>query len=265
MLLVGELLNASRPAVARAIASHDEEYVLRVAKRQVRAGAAMLDVNAGMPGGDEARDLCWMIQLIQREIDIPLMIDSSHPASIEVALSVHRGRPVVNSISGEHNKLNALLPVISAAGCGVVVLCLGEAGIPGTPAGRLSVAREVVERLGERGVEPADIYVDPLALTVATERSGATVVLETARMLKQELPLVHTMCGVSNVGFGLPRRKLLNRIMASLLTACGADALLLDVTDEILMAELKAALVLTGRDPLARGYLQAYREGLLGA
>jgi len=229
----------------------------------VERGADMLDVNAGMGGRDEIADLTWLVKVVQQEVEVPLMIDSSDPKAIEAALSIHRGRPLVNSITAEPKKRDNLLPVLASHECGVVALCLTEEGIPRTSTHRLEVARALVNDLVQFGKPMEDIYLDPLVLTIATDSQAGATALKTQQMFKQELPGVKTIAGLSNVGFGMPQRRLINRTFLSMCIALGLDGAIMDVRDDALIATLTASQALAGRDKWCRNYLKAFREGKL--
>ncbi|MBI2848584.1 MAG: dihydropteroate synthase [Chloroflexi bacterium] len=265
MLIVGEAINGTREKVGRAILARDDQFFRHLARSQIKRGAHMLDLNAGVSGGQEAEDLIWLVKVVQQETELPLLLDSSNAAALGAALAVFEGKPVINSITAEKKTLDPLLPVLAEHRCGVVALCLGEEGIPPTPDARLTVASDLVDRLSDVGVAPADIYVDPLILTVATRGEAGIVALKTLELVKKHLPQVQTIGGVSNVSFGLPHRGLLNRTFLAMALALGLDAAIVDVLDDSLMASLFAAEALLGTDKWCRRYLKAYRQGLLPA
>lgn len=263
MLLIGESINGTIDRVGKAIASRDEAFIKALARDQVENGAQMLDVNAGVGGRDEVRDLIWLTELVQRDLDVPLMLDSSDPKVIQSALPLHRGRPLVNSITAESGKRDSLMPVLASRDCAVVALCLTDDGIPKTPTHRLEIARGLVDNLVAAGKAPEDIYLDPLILSVATDWQAGAVALKSLHLFKQELPGVKTIAGLSNVGFGMPQRRLLNRTLLAMAIALGLDSAILDVRDNELMATLAASSAIVGRDKWCRGYLNAFRQGKL--
>ena len=263
MLIVGESINGTIEKVGKAIADRDRQFIQGLARQQVERGAQMIDVNAGMGGRDESSDLTWLVEVVQGEVDVSLMIDSSDPKAIAQALAIHKGRPIVNSITAETKKCESLLPVLAAQDCGVVALCVTEEGIPKTSDRRLEIARSLVAILVEAGKSPGDVYLDPLVLTVATDWQAGATTLDTLRLFKQELPEVKTIAGLSNIGFGMPVRRLINRTFLSMCLALGLDAAMLDVRNDGLMATLRAGQVLGGHDKWSRGYLKAFRDGKL--
>lgn len=265
MLIIGESLNAAIPSVGKAVVDRDVDPIAALARRQVECGAHMLDVNAGgLAGREEATDLAWMVGVVQDAVEVPLVLDSAHSAALRTALAVYRRpRPILSSITGEPKRLDSLLPLAVERDCGLVALCMGEYGIPPDPEGRLAVAETLVERATAAGMKPEDLYFDPLVMTISADYHASDVSLRTLRLIRERFPQVRTICGVSNVGFGLPRRPLLNRIFVAMLMALGLEALIVDVRDQKLMASVVAAAALAGRDQHCRAYLKAYRAGKL--
>lgn len=263
MNIVGESINGTIEKVGQAISGRDHGFIEQLAREQVDRGAQMLDVNAGMGGRDEVEDLTWLVRVVQGAVDAPLMIDSSNPEAIEAALALHRGKPLVNSITAEPRKREGLLPLLASHDCGVVALSLTEEGIPKTPTHRLEVARSLVADLTEAGKAPEDIYLDPLVLTIATDWQAGATALKTLQFFKQELPGVRTVAGLSNIGFGMPNRRLINRTFLVMGIALGLDCAILDVRDAALMSVLMASRALAGEDKWCRGYIKAYRDGKL--
>jgi cobalamin-dependent methionine synthase I len=266
MLIVGESLNGTIPKVGEAIGAKDADFVRKLALDQVEAGAQMLDVNAGVAGANEVEDLVWLVGLVQDTVSVPLLIDSADPRALEAALAIHKGRPMINSISAEKHKLDTVLPLVARHDCSVIALCLGDEGIPQTPEPRLKLARIVLDRAQAAGVKLEDIYLDPLTLGMGTSDKAAKITLETLRLVRQELPGVRIMCIASNVSFGMPNRRLLNRTFATMAVAAamGLDAVMIDVRDKAMMASLVAADALVGKDPYCKEYFRAFRAGKLG-
>lgn len=263
MLFVGECLNATRKAVRQAVLSRDEAFIAKLALTQVESGANLLDVNAGTGQGDEVEDLVWLTRTVQAHVDVSLCLDSSNPEALREALRVHRGIPMLNSISAEPHKLESLLPLIESNPCKVVALCLGSSGIPNTADERLEIARFLVGELTSRGVKYEDIYVDPVVLSAVTEQNAGRVTLDTISLVKSEMPEVKVIVAISNVGFGLPKRSLLNRTFAALAMARGADALLIDTMDRGISSEVIATQAIMGQDTFCCNYSNAYRKGAL--
>jgi len=262
MLIIGESINGTIQNVGEAILNRNETFLRELARTQYECGAQMLDVNAGVAEGNEVEDLAWLIETAQKEVSLPLMIDSANPEALKAALSVYRHPepPILNSISGEEEKWNKLFPVLVEKKCKVVVLCMDDQGIPKTIEERIAVATKLFHRLTEAGIPPGYIYSDPLVLSVAVETDAALVTLDTIKTIRSNFPESHIICGVSNVSMGLPGRKLINRTFLTMAIASGLDTLLTDVRDQALMSSIYASKVLINQDPYCLEYLKAYRE-----
>lgn len=262
MLIIGESLNATRKGVHDAVNDQDVEFIQKLAVDQVNAGAMMLDVNAAVPGRKEEEDLPWMVQKVQEVVKVPLAIDSANPDAIIAALAVHQGRPMINSISGEEEKLQKLLPIVTETDCDVILLCMDDEGIPHSVDKKITIAKKVIDRLLAKGKSLENVYVDPLIGAAATQPDAGVIAMETIRRIKAEFPGIHTAAGVSNISFGMPTRKLLNRIFLSLCISNGLDGCIVDSRDQELMSSVWATLGLCGQDRF-RSYMKAYKKGLL--
>ncbi|MEW6217684.1 MAG: methyltetrahydrofolate cobalamin methyltransferase [Candidatus Bipolaricaulota bacterium] len=263
MLIVAERINTSRKPVATMVADCNAQAIVREALRQVEAGADYVDVNAGTFLSEEPEVLRWLVSTIQGSTDVPLCIDSPNPAAVRWALEVHRGKALVNSISGESSRFDDVLQLVKEYGCGVVALCLDDDGMPSSGKEAVEKGGRLVERLLVAGVPAEDIFVDPLVRPISTDSGAGVAVVEVIRILREEYPGVHTICGLSNVSFGLPQRRLLNQAFLVATMTAGLDAVILDPLDARLMALLRAAEAVLGRDEYCARYLRAYREGRL--
>ena len=262
MLFIGESINGTIQKVGQAILERNETFLQELARTQYESGAHFLDINAGVAGGNEVDDLCWLVELVQEEVPIPLMIDSANPGALKAALSVyrHRGPPILNSISGEEEKWNKLYPLIVEEKCKVVVLLMDDQGIPKTMEGRTAIAKRLFERLTGGGIPSESIYFDPLVLSVAMEPDAGITTLETIKSLRCNFPNSHIVCGVSNVSMGLPGRRLINRTFLTMAIYAGLDTLLIDVRDQVLLSSIYAGKVLINQDSYCLEYLKAYRD-----
>jgi len=262
MLIIGESINGTIQKVGEAILNRDDIFLRELAKVQYQYGAHSLDVNAGVAGGNEVEDLPWLAEIVQKEVPIPLMLDSANPEALKAALSVyhHSEPPILNSISGEEEKWNKLYPVIVEKKCKIVVLLMDDQGIPKTIEERLNIAKRLYKKLIEADFPPDYIYFDILVLSVAVEPEGALITLDTIKAIRSNFPDSHTICGVSNVSMGLPGRKLINRTFLTMAIAAGLDTLLIDVRDQALLSSIFASRVLMNQDPYCLEYLKAYRE-----
>jgi 5-methyltetrahydrofolate--homocysteine methyltransferase len=263
VLIVGELINASRQAIAKMIEDRDVDAVVRIAKDQLENGAAYLDVNAGIFMEKETEYLSWLVTTIQDAMDAPCCIDSPKPGAIEAALAIHKGTAMINSISLEKDRWDNLLPVIAGSGCKIVALCMSDEGMPKTADQRLAVADRLINGLTQNNVPVEDVYVDPLVQPVATDHNAGAEFLEALSRLTREFPGVHTMCGLSNISFGLPKRALLNQAFMIMAIANGLDGAIVNPLDKRMMAGIIAAENLIGKDTYSAKYLKAYRDGKL--
>ena len=259
MLIVGELINASRKAVRGHIENRDAAAIAQVAKDEVEHGAHYVDVNAGVFVGGEADYLKWLVATVQDAVDAPCCIDSPDPKAIEAAMAVHKGKPMVNSISLEKERWEKLLPVVAGAGCKVVALCMSDEGMPRTADERVVIAGQLINALVKNNVPIDDIYVDPLVQPVSTDQTFGLEFLKAVERIVTEFPGVHTMCGLSNISFGLPERKFVNQTFMVMAIAKGLDGAIVNPLDKKMMANIITAETLLGKDPYCMNYLKAYR------
>lgn len=261
MIIVGEQINTSRKGIAAAVAGQDADFIGQVARRQAEAGAHFIDVNAGTFLDKESDCLCWLVQTVQAAVDLPLCLDSPSPAALSEAIKVHRGEPMINSISLETERLEALLPVVASQPCHVVALCMAQTSMPSTVQERVEVGSQLIRKLTDKGVPLERIYVDPLIQPVSVDIQMGNAALGAIRQIMQEFPGVNTICGLSNISFGLPERRLINRNFLVLCMDRGLSAAILDPTDRQLMAALLATDMLLGHDDYCEKYIDAYQEG----
>jgi 5-methyltetrahydrofolate--homocysteine methyltransferase len=226
---------------------------------QVAAGAAVLDVNAGIPMVDEPALLAQVVELVQSLTDVPLCIDSSVVDALARGLEVYEGKALVNSVSGEEDRLEAVLPLVKKHGAAVIGLAIDESGIPETPDLRLQVAKRIVNRAQDHGVDPADVVIDPLVLPVGASPKAGRVVLETLRMVREELG-VNTVCGASNVSYGLPDRPALNAAFLSMTIARGITAVIANPLDGTGYDGILAGDLLMGNDDHCMNWITAHRK-----
>jgi cobalamin-dependent methionine synthase I len=262
MLIIGELINCTRKKVGEAAAKRDAEFFKEIARKQVDAGADMLDVNGGLPG-QELEVLPWLVNIVQEAVSVPLCLDSADPEALRRALPLAKQRVMINSITDEPARIQALLPLLKEFRAKVIALCMGEAGPPNTAEQRVSTACHLVDRLTAEGLVLDDIYVDACVLPVSTGPEHGKGLVEAIGQIAARYPGVHLSAGVSNVSFGLPMRKLLNEVFVVLLMARGLDAGIVDPCDQQLMMNIRAAEALLGRDEYCANYLRAFREGKL--
>jgi 5-methyltetrahydrofolate--homocysteine methyltransferase len=262
MKIIGEKINGTRKQVAEAIAARDVNFVQDLARNQVEAGADWLDVNAGTRRDKEGEDLIWLVDTVQSVVDIPLCLDSPNADALRAAIKVVDQTPMINSISGEPERLEGILPLVAEHKCPVIALAMDDNGIPETCGGRMDVVHKVMQASRSSGVPDENMYIDPLVMTLATNTESAQITLETMRIIKQEYPDVHTSMGLSNISFGLPARKNINRIFLTLALAAGLDSAIVDPMDRDLRAALVTTQAILGQDRHCLNYTRAYRAGL---
>lgn len=259
MIIVGELINASRKAINAAIEAGDAAAIAQVAKDQAESGADYIDVNAGMFMGREAEYLKWLVETVQSATDRPCCIDSPDPAAIEAGLAVHKGTAMINSISLEKDRYEKMLPIVAGSGLKVVALCMSDEGMPETTDQRMSIADRLIDSLVKNNVPLDDIYVDPLVQPVSTNKMYGVEFLDAVEKIMTTFKGVHTMCGLSNISYGLPARKFMNQTLMVMAIAKGLDGAIVNPLDTRMMACITAAETLAGRDEFCTKYLKAYR------
>ena len=256
--VVGERINPTgKKRLQEALRQGDTAYPCGQAVSQAEAGAEVLDVNAGLPGIDEAAVLETLVRELQAVTDLPLQLDSSDAAALERALRIYNGKPIVNSVNGKRETLNAILPLCKKYGAAVVGLALDENGIPPTAEGRFAVAQRIVAATDAIGIPREDVYIDCLTLTASAQQEGAAETLKALSRCKQELG-VRTVLGVSNISFGLPCRGYLNTTFLTMAMAAGLDLAIMNPNTPEMMAAVRAYRVLTAQDPQSADYVAAY-------
>jgi 5-methyltetrahydrofolate--homocysteine methyltransferase len=259
-VIIGERINPTgRKKLAAEMAAGDFSTVERDAIAQVEAGAHMLDVNAGIPLADEPAILAKTVELVQSLVDVPLSIDSSIVAALEAGLRVYRGKALVNSVTGEEERLESVLPLVKKYGAAVIAISNDETGISEDPDVRFAVAKKIVERAEDHGIPRADVVVDPLVMPIGAMASAGRSAFRLIRRLREELK-VNTTCGASNISFGLPNRHGLNAHFLSMAIASGMTSAIMNPLHQEEMVGVMAADVLLGHDANCRAWLGRFRE-----
>lgn len=261
MIVVGERINSTRKVIADALRERDAEAIRQEARNQVEAGADLLDVNAAANPGKEIEDLQWLIATVQSAVDVPLAIDSPNPKAIAVGLSICKKTPMVNSITAERKRLEDVLPLVARHDASLVALALDDAGMPNTIQDRMKAISTVVMELEIVKIPLSRVYFDPLVRPISTEQGQAMMAVETIRAVKREFPEARTICGLSNISFGLPKRHLINRNFLALLVGAGLDAVITDPTEREIAGTLACLDALTCKDEFCLKYIQLCREG----
>ncbi len=259
--VIGERINTSRKKVQEAVAERDAGYIVNDVKLQQEAGAAFIDVNAGARIGHEEEDMKWLIDTIQPIATVPLTLDSPDPAILEMAFQMVENTPMINSISLEKERFDAMMPFLSGKDCKVIALCMDDAGMPNSADDIVDRAKRLVKELNTIGIETSDIYVDPLVQPISTDTAKGVMVLDAVRTIKSEFPEVHITGGLSNISYGLPQRKIINRTFVTLMMDAGMDSAIIDPLDNKIMATIKTADMLLGNDSFCMNYLKGVRAG----
>lgn len=264
MIIIGEKINGTRKEVAAAIEVRDEDKIRTLARTQAEAGAHYIDVNAGTTPDVEPETLVWLVNLIQDEVDVPLSLDSPNPDALNAALPHVNKTPLINSVSGEKDRINNILPIVVEHNCPVILLAVADSGLPKGIDDRLEVIRELIGLARDKGVTDEKLFVDPLIMTISTGNEHGNIALTTMTKVREEYPEVHLTGGLSNISFGMPVRGILNQSFISMAVAAGLDSAITDPTDRNMLATLLAAETLVGKDPYCKNYNGAYRRGLIG-
>jgi 5-methyltetrahydrofolate--homocysteine methyltransferase len=259
-VLIGERINPTgRKLLAAEMAAGDFSRVKADAIAQVEAGAHMLDVNAGIPMADEPQILADTLQLVQSLTDVPLSIDSSIVAALEAGLKVYKGKALLNSVTGEEERLESVLPLVKKYGAAVVAISNDETGISEDPDVRFEVAKKIVQRAADHGIPYSDIVVDPLVMPVGALNQAGRSVFHLIRRLREELK-VNTTCGASNFSFGLPNRHGLNASFLSMLIGAGMTAAITNPLHPEEVTAILGADVAMGHDENCMRWIQKFRE-----
>lgn len=262
--VIGERINPTgRKKLAAEMMNGNFETVRMDALAQVAAGATMLDVNAGVtavnPNETEPPLLVQTLEIVQELVDIPLSIDSSVTAAIEAGLKVTKGRPLVNSVTGEEEKLEAILPLIKQYDVPVVAISNDETGISEDPDVRFAVAKKIVERAADYGIKSEDIVVDPLVMPIGAMGTAGEQVFKLVRRLRDELK-VNTTCGLSNISFGLPHRHGINAAFIPMVIGAGMTSAIMNPCRPQEMEAVHGANVLNATDPNCQNWIMTYRD-----
>jgi 5-methyltetrahydrofolate--homocysteine methyltransferase len=261
MIIIGELINASRKAIGAAIEAQDKEAIQKVARDEHEAGADFIDVNAGIFVDNEPEHLKWLVKTVQEAVDGPCAIDSPNPKAIEAALAAHRGTPMINSISLEKERYENLMPIVAGTDMQIIALCMSDAGMPETVDDRMKIADKLVNGLLQNNVKMEQIYVDPLVQPMSVNNQFGMEFLDAVEQIMQRFEGIHTACGLSNISYGLPARKFLNQTFMIMAIAKGLDGAIVNPLDKKMMANIVAAETLTGKDSFCMNYLKAFRAG----
>jgi len=257
-VLIGERINPTgKKKLAAALMEGDMDVVRREAIAQVEAGADVLDVNVGVAGLDQVKMLPVALKTVMDAVDVPISIDSNNPDALDAALKLYKGKPLINSITGEEKAMASLLPLVKEYGTAFIGLCMDDEGIPTDVDKRVAIAHKIVDRAVSMGIPQEDVVIDCLVMTVATDHMGAATTQEAIRRVRAELGQ-NVTAGVSNVSFGLPERDVINSTFLTLLIGAGVNCPIVDVAK--VRPLVLATDMLLGRDEYSARYIKAFRE-----
>lgn len=262
MIIIGEKINSSIPSSKAAIESKDTQALKALATAQRDAGADFIDINAGMFLAKEPEYLAFLAKTIGKELSLPLSIDTPSVAAARAALEASGGHGhLINSVTTEKDRLDGMTSLACEYDCGVVALCSPESGMNDTLDTRLFVADKLISHLSSKGIAAGDIYIDPMLKPIGAQNTAGLEALETISRLHALYPDCHISCGLSNLSFGLPKRRLLNRAFAVAAIVAGLDAAIADPLDKKLADLIAAAEVIAGRDEYCIEYIDKCRSG----
>lgn len=264
MIIIGEKLNGSIPAVKEAINNRDEEFIKNRAKIQADCNADYIDVCASVSEDMEVETLKWMIELVQEVTDVPICIDSPSQYSCVAAIPFCKKEGIVNSVSLEGDKIDTIFPVIANTKWQCVALLCDDKGIPNSVERRMEVFENIMAKAKEYNIDPSRLHIDPLVVTLGTDETALTTFVECCIRIKKQYPTIHITSGLSNISFGLPARKLINQAFMILARNAGMDSAIVDPTNRDMLGLIYATEALLEEDEFCLEYISAYREGLIG-
>lgn len=265
MLVIGEKINASNKAVGEAILNRDTEFITELVKAQDSAGADFIDVNAGNGSvGDSSgiESMKWLVNTVKAVTEKPLAIDSDDPEIIKAGLGVYDGnRIMINSVTAEAGRLNTIGPIAAERNSSLVALAMGSEGIPDNVEDRLEACETILNTLTGMSIKEEQVFFDPLVLPVSVDSQQGKVTLDTIKEIKKRYPGANTVVGLSNISYGLPNRKLVNRAFLLMAAQAGLDAAIMDPLDKKMMSMISIVKLLSGKETSARAYMRAHRSG----
>ncbi|UNC91346.1 methyltetrahydrofolate cobalamin methyltransferase [Candidatus Contubernalis alkaliaceticus] len=265
MIIVGEKINGTIPAVKKAIVEKNHEYIRNLAVEQDKAGADYIDVCAGTAPDVEAETLKWLIDIVQEVSDKPLCIDSPNVRTIEKVLESADRPGLINSVSLEGDKCEVIYPVMQGTEWEVIALTCDNNGIPSDVQTRIDLTKALVEKAQKYEIAPERIYIDPLVIAISTDSHSVLKFVETTKKVKELYPGIKVISGLSNISFGMPLRKIINKTFLTMATFAGMDSAILDPCDRDMLAVIFANNALLGKDPYCRAFANAYRKNLIGS
>jgi 5-methyltetrahydrofolate--homocysteine methyltransferase len=263
MIIIGEKINGTIPAVAEAIRAKNREFIRDLALRQRDAGADYLDVAAGVRAAEELETLEWLVEIVESAVETPICIDSPNAAILAAIVPAIRKPGIINSVSGEAGKCETIYPLAAKTDWKIIALTCDDSGIPSEADKKTQIAWALIEKAAEYGIAPERLFIDPLVLALSAVNNALPGFTESIRQIRSKHPAVHFTSGLSNISFGMPARKYINRGFLAFAIEAGMDSAIMDPTNKEMYAALLAAEVLLGRDKRCRNYNGAYRAGRL--
>jgi 5-methyltetrahydrofolate--homocysteine methyltransferase len=263
MIIIGEKINGTIPAVAEAIGAKNRDCIRDLALRQRDAGADYLDVAAGTRAAEELATLEWLVEIVESAVETPICIDSPNAAVLAAIIPEISKPGIINSVSGESGKCETLYPLAAKTDWKIIALTCDDSGIPAEAEKKTRIAWDLIEKAAEHGIAPERIFIDPLVLALSAVNNALAGFTESIRQIRGKYPGVKFTSGLSNISFGMPARKYINRGFLAFAIEAGMDSAIMDPTSKELYAALLAAEVLLGRDKYCRNYNQSFRAGRL--
>ncbi len=263
--IIGERINTTLGNVKKAVENRDAGYIQQDVIKQTQCGATYIDVNAGARIGHEEEDMKWLLKIVQGATDLPLCLDSPDPKILEMAYALVDKIPMVNSISLEKERFDSMMPFLKGKKCKIIALCMDDSGMPKTSEDIINRAKTIVAELENIGISRDDIFVDPLIQPMSVENNNGAMVMDAVKSIMTDLKGVHTTGGLSNISYGLPKRKIINRNFLLMMMANGFDSAIMDPLDKDIMAALKTGEMLAGHDDYCMNFLKSVRAGEIEA
>ncbi len=263
--VIGERINTTLKKVQAAVAERDADYIQNDVRQQTEAGATYIDVNAGARIGHEEEDMKWLLGVVQGATELPLCLDSPDPNILEMAYGLVNKKPMINSISLEKDRFTPMIKYLQGKECRVIALCMDDSGMPKSIDDIVSRARSLVSELEAVGFKRDDIFIDPLIQPMSVDINNGTIAMTAVKTIMTELKGVHTTGGLSNVSYGLPQRKIINRCFLAMMIANGYDSAIMDPLDKDIMALMHTADMLAGHDQFCMNYIKGVRANKIVA
>jgi len=262
--VIGERINTTLKKVKAAVVERDADYIRDDVQKQSTAGATYIDVNGGARIGQEVEDMTWLLGVVQEATELPLCLDSPDPAVLEMAYGLVSKRPLINSISLEKNRFEPMISYLQGKDCRIIALCMDDSGMPRSVDDIVSRARRLVNELEKIGFVRDDIFIDPLIQPLGVDINNGKMAMHAVRSIMNELEGVHTTGGLSNISYGLPQRRIINRTFLSMMIANGFDSAIMDPLDRDAMTQVISADMIAGNDDYCMRFIKAARAGTIG-